>query len=105
MVFKKIKEYLYDHLLKLKHILAQEGKETKHMLEVYLRFTRGKAEIEEMKQANDQFKDLLKSAGLGVFIVLPFAPVTIPLVVKFARKIGVELLPNSIREQLPKNKQ
>ncbi|MFZ8932542.1 MAG: hypothetical protein ACO20H_10175 [Bacteriovoracaceae bacterium] len=97
----KLKLYLYDHLTKLKHILAQEGKETKYMLEVYIKFTRGKADKSEMKKANQQFRDLLKSAGLGVFLILPFAPITIPLVVKFSRKLGVELLPQSVREQLP----
>ncbi len=104
-MFNKTKAYLYDHLTKLKHILAQEGKETKNMLEIYIKFTTGKAGKKEMKKANQQFRDLLKSAGLGVFLVLPFAPITIPLVVKLSRKIGVELLPSSVREQLPKDQE
>jgi hypothetical protein len=32
---------------------------------------------------------------LGVFAVLPFAPVTIPLVVKLGQWVGVDVLPSS----------
>lgn len=101
-MLEKAKDYFQNHLIKLKHILAQEGRETKQMFEIYIRFTRGKASKDEMKLANEQFRELLKSAGLGVFLILPFAPITIPLVVKFSRKMGVEILPNSVREQVKK---
>lgn len=83
----------------LKVALAQETVETKEMLEVYSRFTRGKATQEEMNTANKQFRDLLKSLGLGVFAVLPFAPVTIPLLIRIGRKFGIELLPTSFKKK------
>lgn len=97
-MLKAIRKYIVTHLIRLKHILAQEGKETKHMLESYARFSVGKADKKEMKQANSQFRDILRSAGLGVFLVLPFAPITIPLVVKLGRKLGIEILPSSFRQ-------
>ncbi|MGS0729206.1 hypothetical protein ACVBKF_23605, partial [Shewanella sp. 0m-11] len=42
-----------------------------------------------------QFGDLLKGLGLGVFAVLPFAPITIPIVVKLGKIVGVDVLPSS----------
>ncbi len=48
-----------------------------------------------MHTANEQFLDILKGLGLGVFAVLPFAPVTIPLVVKLGQWVGVDVLPSS----------
>lgn len=101
-MLKAVKKYFITHLMLLKHILAQEGKETKQMLEVYARFSLGKVDKKEMKKANSQFRDILRSAGLGVFLILPFAPITIPLVVKLGRKVGVEILPSSFRN-LTKN--
>ena len=84
-------------LKKLKSALAQESAETKEMLEIYFRFSQGKASPKEMAQANAQFRDLLRTSGLGVFAVLPFAPVTIPLIVKIGRRFGIEILPSSFR--------
>ena len=43
----------------------------------------------------DRFLDILKGLGLGVFAVLPFAPITIPLVVKLGHWVGVDVLPSS----------
>ena len=39
--------------------------------------------------------DILKGIGLGVFAVLPFAPITIPLVVKLGAVGYVDVLPSS----------
>ncbi|MBU2425362.1 MAG: hypothetical protein KKA56_00630, partial [Gammaproteobacteria bacterium] len=35
------------------------------------------------------------ATGLGIFAVLPFAPITIPLIVKLGRKLGIEVLPSA----------
>ena len=94
-ISKKSKEELIENLIILKTALSKETKETKEMLEIYYRFTRGTAKQNEMEKANNQFRDLLKTMGLGVFAVLPLAPITIPFIVKIARKLGVEILPSS----------
>jgi hypothetical protein len=38
---------------------------------------------------------------LGVFAILPFAPITIPLIVKLGRKLGIEVMPSAFA---PKDK-
>jgi len=85
-------------MLRLKIALAQEKTETREMLIIYKRYTLRQANREEMRIANQQFLDILKGLGLGVFAVLPFAPITIPVVIKVGRMVGVEILPSSFAE-------
>ena len=82
-------------MVALKIALAQEKQETKEMLHIYRRYTQGLATKEELHTANEQFLDILKGLGLGVFAVLPFSPITIPLVVKLGQWVGVDVLPSS----------
>lgn len=82
-------------MVALKIALAQEKQETKEMLSIYRRYTQGQTNQAELKRANEQFVDILKGLGLGVFAVLPFAPITIPLVVKLGSLVGVDVLPSS----------
>lgn len=82
-------------MVKLKVALAQEKIETKEMLQIYKRYTKRDASIEEMRIANKQFIDILKGLGIGVFAVLPFSPITIPIMIKVGRLVGVEILPSS----------
>ena len=82
-------------MVALKIALAQEKQETKEMLIIYRRYTQGQTNKAELKRANEQFVDILKGLGLGVFALLPFAPLTIPLVVKLGQLVGVDVLPSS----------
>lgn len=82
-------------MVALKIALAQERQETKEMLSIYKRYTQGQTNKAELKRANEQFVDILKGLGLGIFAILPFAPLTIPLVVKLGRLVGVDVLPSS----------
>jgi hypothetical protein len=82
-------------MLMLKMALAQEKTETKEMLSIYKRYTMRQATADEMRIANQQFVDVIKGLGIGVFVILPFAPVTIPLFIKVGRWVGVEILPSS----------
>lgn len=82
-------------LLTVKRGLAQESRETKVMLITYKRFTEGRASKLEMEEANKQFVDVIRGLGLGVIAVLPFSPITLPLVVKLGEKIGVNVLPSA----------
>lgn len=93
-----------QQMLTLKIALSQEKQETKEMLAIYKKYTRRQATSEEIQTANKQFIDLLKGLGLGVFVVLPFAPITIPIMIKLSRLVGVEILPSSFSED-SKNKQ
>lgn len=84
-------------LIALKQALAQEKAETKVMLSTYQRYRKGLASEEEMREANEQFKDLLRGLGLSVFAIMPFSPITIPAIVKLGQKVGIEVLPSSFK--------
>lgn len=93
-------------MVALKLALAQEKQETKEMLDIYKRYSFGEAHKSELKVANEQLVDILKGIGLGVFAVLPFAPITIPLIVKLGQWVGVDVLPSSfsISNKSPKSR-
>ena len=55
---------------------------------------RGNASEEEIIEANKQFEQILKSLGLGVLVVLPFSPITIPYIIKKAEEFGIDIIPN-----------
>ncbi|MCB9062202.1 MAG: hypothetical protein H6622_11835 [Halobacteriovoraceae bacterium] len=95
---------LIESLNKLKNGLAKESKETKQMLEIYRKYTIGQASAEEMDFANEQFRDIIKSLGLGVFLFLPFAPITIPLIVTLGKKLGINVLPSGLKNMDTKEK-
>ena len=48
-----------------------ENLENKKMLDVYLKYVEGSASKEELDNANEQLKEILKSLGLGIMIILP----------------------------------
>lgn len=89
--FTKIKR----QMIALKFALSQEKRETKEMLSIYKKYTKRQASPEEMTEAHKQLMDILKGLGLGVFAVLPFAPITIPLLIKIGKIVGVDILPSS----------
>jgi len=93
---------LKRQLIRIKIALEQEKHETKEMLNIYRRYTIRQASPEEMKLANQQFLDVLKGLGIGVFAVLPFSPITIPIVIKLGKWLGVDILPSSFNTE--KNK-
>ena len=79
-------------------ILATESKETKRMLEIYIKYPQGKTSPEDIGFANKQFGDVLKTAGLGVFLVLPMAPITFPLIIFLGKKLNIDVLPSSFKK-------
>ncbi|WP_417335803.1 hypothetical protein [Halobacteriovorax marinus] len=85
-------------LVSLKEALSQEGVETREMFQIYSRYTQGKATKKEMKVANEQLRDIVKSLGLGVLLVLPFAPLTLPIIVKLGKRFGVDIIPSSFKK-------
>ena len=45
------------------------------------------------KKYNEQLKQIFKSLGLGVLVVLPFSPISIPYVLKKAKEFDIDLIP------------
>ena len=71
------------------------------MLEQYAKYLSGDATKEEMKQANEQFRQLLKTLGVGAFLILPGSVITLPLIVMLGKKFGINLLPNFFHKKFP----
>lgn len=86
-------------MLEIKFALEQEKQETIEMLATYRNFTQGKASREQLKEANTQFVDILKGVGLGIFAILPFSPLTIPLIIKLGKRVGVDVLPSAFYQK------
>ena len=95
---------LRRQLIRVKFALAQETVETKEMLDIYRRYTLKQASVEEMKHANKQFINVLKGLGIGVVAVLPFAPITLPIIIKAAKWVGVDVLPSSFNSSDKKSR-
>jgi hypothetical protein len=101
MKFRKSKKGYFSFkqkMLNFREALAQEKQETVEMLAIYRKHTNKNASKAEMKIAHQHFFDLLKGVGLGVFALLPFAPITIPLILKLGKMWGIDLLPTSFNE-------
>ena len=64
------------------------------MLDVYIKYVEGNVSEEELDKANEQLKEILKSLGLGILIVLPFSPVTLPYIFSKAKELNIDLIPN-----------
>ncbi len=99
VVSQKIEKKIVASLKRIKRALATESRETTFMLKTYVKYTSGDASAIEMARANKQFRSFLKTIGLGVFAVLPFAPITIPTIVKLGERFGVDILPASFRAE------
>lgn len=97
---KSFQVLLVKNLRIVRTTLAIESKETAAMLKIYIEYSQGRAPKKEMIKANKQFRNLLKTAGLGAFAILPFSPITIPLLVKLGERAGIDILPSSIRDQI-----
>ena len=72
---KKIEQFL----VKLKELFLAENAENQKMLDTYIKFAEGRATEDELARANDQLAENFKNLGLGVLVVLPFSPITIPV--------------------------
>ena len=73
---KKIQIYLQ----KLQESFLEENEENRKMLDIYLKYAEGTASEDDINYANGQLKQNLKSLGLGILVILPFSPITIPYI-------------------------
>ena len=81
-------------LNKLQQSFLTENIQNKKMLDVYIKYVEGNVTEEELENANEQLKEILKSLGLGILIVLPFSPVTLPYIFSKAKELNIDLIPN-----------
>jgi len=86
----------------LKATLKHDTESSREMLKTYYSFTQGNANEEELEKANQQLNILLKELGFGVLTILPFSPITIPLVARLARKYEIDIVPEWFKDSLKK---
>jgi len=85
---------LADEAWRARAYVTAQWDRGKIMSATYQRYLRGTATAEEMEHANTVLRDYLKIAGLGTLLILPGAPITIPLAVKLGKALGVNILPS-----------
>lgn len=88
-------QMIEQDLAKLKMALRREMGAVQGMIETYYRYIAGKADKHEMERANAEFRNFLKTLGLGALIIIPGSFITIPLIVKIAKSKGIDVLPKS----------
>ena len=84
----------YKTLAKLQQSFLVENRQNKKMLDIYIKYAEGNASDEELDSANEQLKQILKNLGLGLLIILPFSPVTLPYIFSKAKELDIDLIPN-----------
>ncbi|MDC1131310.1 hypothetical protein OAT59_01840 [Gammaproteobacteria bacterium] len=84
----------YKTLSKLQKSFLVENRENKKMLDIYIKYAEGSASMDELDFANEQLKQILKNLGLGVLIILPFSPITLPYIFSKAKELEIDLIPN-----------
>ncbi len=86
----------------LKATLKHDTESSREMLKTYYSFAKGNTTKEDLEKANTQLNILLKELGFGALSILPFAPITIPLVAKLARKYDIDIVPDWFIDSLNK---
>ena len=81
-------------LSKLQESFLEENRENKKMLDVYIKFAEGSVSKNELELANAQLRQILKNLGLGILLILPFSPITLPYIFAKAKEFNIDLIPN-----------
>ena len=84
----------------LKEKFTEETESTRTMLKIYSDYVKGEANDEDIEEANKQLNEILKDLSFGLMAVVPFAPITIPMIAKFAKKHNIDLLPEWFKDSL-----
>ena len=86
MEFKTINKYLEN----LVNALREENEANTEMLDNFYTYLETD-DKKYLKLANNQLREILKGAGFGILLVLPFSPITIPYLLKRAQKLGIDI--------------
>lgn len=84
-----------NELVKMRRLFHTQVEHGKEIVEAYRKHSRGEALPEELERANAHFVDYLKLAGLGTLLVLPGAPLSIPLASKMGKAMGIDIFPTA----------
>ena len=84
----------------LKEKFTEETESTRTMIKIYSDYVKGEANDEDIEKANKQLNEILKDLSFGLMAVVPFAPITIPMIAKFAKKHNIDLIPEWFKDSL-----
>ena len=84
----------------LKERLSDETESSRIMLKTYSDYMKGEASDEELDKANNHLNELLKDLSFGLMAVVPFAPITVPMIAKLAKKYDIDLIPQWFKDSL-----
>ena len=87
MQFKTINKYLEN----LANALKEENEANTEMLDNFYTYLETD-DKRYLQLANNQLKEILKGAGFGILLILPFSPITIPYLFKRA-KLDIDIIP------------
>ena len=90
---KKIVDFLREKF-------TEETESTRTMLKIYSDYVKGEANDEDVEKANKQLNEILKDLSFGLMAVVPFAPITIPMIAKVAKKHNIDLLPEWFKDSI-----
>lgn len=94
---KKIKEKFVELFKNLK----QEGNETKEMMNLITKYVEtGSISDEESDKIREQLIDMLKLSGHLTIFMLPFGSLLIPFLIKISKKLNIDILPSSFKEEI-----
>ena len=77
----------------LRRIMKQHLEANKDMLDNFFRYLETDNKL-YLNLANKQLREILKGAGFGILLILPFSPITIPYLLKRAKKLGIDIIPS-----------
>jgi len=98
-MFKKIVVRVLNILQKA---LAHESEQTRQVIIGYYKYLQGESSKEELKKINFILRNILKDLGFGFLVILPFSPITIPMIAKLAQKYEVDIFPDWFKDTLKK---
>ncbi|MFQ5489038.1 MAG: hypothetical protein ACE5ET_11425 [Gammaproteobacteria bacterium] len=80
-------------LQSIKQALTRDSADARLILDAYRHLLHHEARQEELAQANEALRRLLKSLGLAVVVLLPMSFITLPALFALAHRLGIGLLP------------
>ena len=81
------------YLDNLINALKEENEANTLMLDNFYKYLETEDKI-YLKLANKQLREILKGAGFGILLILPFSPITIPYLFKRAETLGIDIIPS-----------
>ena len=93
----KISRKGFDAIVDFINKVAKETKETKEAAKIIKKYIKGQGITpEEDIILKRQIYDILKAVGIGVpFMLIPGSSILLPLIIKIAKRKGINLLPSA----------